>query len=156
MKIILFGASGMLGKSISDYFSKQNCNLIQLNSTSCNIIKKNEINDIFTKFPDYPTVINCAAYTAVDNAESDQDRAYSINTLGTKNLAECCKDHSKLLIHFSTDYVFDGEKKNPYLETDTCNPANYYGLTKERGEQEIIKILSDYYIFRVQWLFGKR
>ncbi|MFN0032137.1 MAG: dTDP-4-dehydrorhamnose reductase [Flavobacteriales bacterium] len=99
-------------------------------------------------------VINCAAYTNVELAETEQEEAYEGNALGAKYLAEACGACDALLIHFSTDYVFDGKKKSAYRETDNANPLNVYGETKLQGERFIDEILRRYFIIRASWLYS--
>jgi len=99
-------------------------------------------------------VVNCAAYTNVDKAEDDKERADLINHIGPKNLAEACRDKNGLLIHISTDYVFDGTKNTPYTETDETKPLGVYGETKLRGENAIINSGCDYVIIRTSWLYS--
>lgn len=99
--------------------------------------------------------INCAAYTKVDLAESEPEIAFLINEEGSKNLANICKENNTKLIHISTDFVFDGASKTPYLESSITNPINTYGLSKLQGELEIEKALKEYYIIRTSWLYSE-
>ena len=99
-------------------------------------------------------IINCAAYTAVDKAETEQQEAQDLNAKGAKNLAKVAKLTGAKLIQFSTDYVFNGEKKSPYGEEDPVSPTSVYGKTKLAGEVEIRKHLDQYYIIRISWLYG--
>lgn len=106
--------------------------------------------------PDF--VINCAAYTDVDGAETNRELAFKVNGEACKNIAKACKGISAILIHFSTDYVFDGRKKDgcrdSYCESDSPNPINVYGESKLLGEKMIIETMADVYIIRTSWLFG--
>lgn len=99
-------------------------------------------------------IVNCAAYTNVDKAEEDYDSAYDVNVKGVENLAKICKKYDIKLIHISTDYVFDGEKNEPYKVDDATNPINNYGLTKWLGEQAIRDIGCDALIIRTSWLYS--
>jgi len=99
--------------------------------------------------------INCAAYTAVDEAESHPEAAFNINETGAKNLALVCKKHDTILIHISTDFVFDGTKSTPYTELDSPNPLGVYGVSKLQGEKHIQSILSKYFIIRTSWLYSE-
>ncbi|RAP31350.1 dTDP-4-dehydrorhamnose reductase [Candidatus Marinamargulisbacteria bacterium SCGC AG-343-D04] len=155
MTIILFGASGMLGSDIEKYLTKKNISIISLDSTSCDITDKNKVLSIIAEYPKSSIVINCAAYTNVDKAETDKKQAKRINTIGAQHIAEACKLHHKTLIHFSTDYVFNGNKTDPYIESDPPSPISHYGHTKYEAEQVIQSICTKYYIIRVQWLYGK-
>ena len=99
-------------------------------------------------------IINAAAFTAVDLAESEKEKAFAANFKAVQNLAEIAKKENALLVHFSTDYVFDGEKLSPYKENDAPNPQNVYGESKLAGESAILKSACDYLIFRTSWVFG--
>jgi len=101
-------------------------------------------------------VINCAAYTAVDQAESDEETAYRVNAQGPANLAAWCRDSGATLIHISTDYVFDGTATNPYVELAIPNPLSAYGRTKVAGERLVQEALSRHIIVRTAWLYGTR
>lgn len=100
-------------------------------------------------------ILNCAAYNFVDKAEADFDAAYRVNAVGAKNLAIACKRHNVLLVHFSTDYVFDGSKEDFYTEEDCPNPINNYGKTKLSGERSIAEETEDFLLFRLSWVFGE-
>jgi dTDP-4-dehydrorhamnose reductase len=100
-------------------------------------------------------IINCAAYTGVDKAETDIENSFSINEIGPKCLAEQAIKHDALLIHISTDYVFDGNKSEPYDETDTPNPQGVYGKSKLAGEKTILNIGCKHVILRTAWVFGE-
>src|SRR5690606_10682047 len=103
--------------------------------------------------PDY--CINCAAYTNVEQAEQEPERAFLVNATAVEFLALACKAQSCILIHISTDYVFDGQKTTPYTIYDTPNPINVYGASKLEGELNIKKSLEGYFIIRTSWLYSK-
>jgi dTDP-4-dehydrorhamnose reductase len=100
-------------------------------------------------------VVNCSAYTAVDKAEDEKELAFKINEEGVKNLANFSQKNNAKLIHFSTDYVFDGTKKEPYIETDPTNPISIYGKSKLAGELAIRNVVSAHFILRTSWLYGR-
>lgn len=100
-------------------------------------------------------IINCAAYTAVDKAEEDEETAYLINYEAVKSIAEVSSSHGVKIIHISTDYVFDGAASTPYKETDSCNPLSVYGKSKLKGEESIANIAHGWMIIRTSWLFSK-
>ena len=100
-------------------------------------------------------IINCAAYTAVDKAEDDHAVAQKLNADALINICTAVKKYGVRLIHFSTDYVFDGTSSIPYIETDTTNPQSVYGCTKLQGEKNIGGLLPEHYIIRTAWLYGK-
>ncbi len=100
-------------------------------------------------------IVNAAAYTAVDKAEQDQHIAMAVNAIAPQILADLAKQNDALLVHYSTDYVFDGIKRTPYLETDTPNPLNMYGKSKLAGDQAIQASGCNYLIFRTSWVYGR-
>jgi dTDP-4-dehydrorhamnose reductase len=100
------------------------------------------------------TVIHCAAFTAVDDCELQPELAFKVNAEGTRNLARACRTRGIPILYLSTDYVFDGEKPEPYLETDRPNPLNVYGRTKLAGEEGVKELAARFWIVRVSWLFG--
>jgi dTDP-4-dehydrorhamnose reductase len=99
-------------------------------------------------------VVNCAAYTNVERAESEEEQAYLVNSLAPKFLADACAENHALLVHFSTDYVFDGASDRPYSEKDTTNPLSAYGRTKLEGERLIDNSCDRYLVIRTSWLYG--
>ncbi|AGC76569.1 DTDP-4-dehydrorhamnose reductase [Nonlabens dokdonensis DSW-6] len=102
--------------------------------------------------PDY--IINCAAYTAVDLAESEQEKAFKINAIAVQKMAQIAKQYNATLIHFSTDYVFNGEATVSYLTDQKTDPINVYGASKLAGEKAITQIDGKHYIFRISWLYA--
>src|SRR5690606_14912506 len=142
MVVLVTGASGQVGQALQKASQfVVGIRFVFTDSKTLNITNLENCKSIFKEFkPDF--CINCAAYTAVDKAESETDLAYQINVVGVKNLAESCQKHHTTLIHISTDFVFDGEKTTPYTEEDTPNPKGFYGKTKLEGEQEVQKILN--------------
>jgi len=155
--ILVTGANGQLGKTIEELFSENDigCDFTfitknQLDITDEEIVKTFFINNKF----DY--CINCAAYTNVEQAEKTPEIAYKINANAVRILAETCKETNTVFIHISTDYVFDGEKKEPYTNEDLPNPINEYGKSKLLGEKYIQEILKRYFIIRTSWLYSKK
>lgn len=155
MVILVTGASGQLGQAIqfiaSDY---TDCQFIFASSTDLDITDQEKVALFFDNNP-IGFCINAAAYTAVDKAESEQEKAASINVLGPGNLAIACKKHKVKLIHISTDFVFDGSSDKPYLETDAASPINVYGKTKRDGEKAIMDHLEEYFIVRTSWVYSQ-
>ena len=154
MNILVTGCNGQLGKEfqkISNIYTEHNWVFTDLNEL--NICDKHSVNTFFTeKTPD--VCINCAAYTAVDKAEDEEEKARAINATAVSNLASACKLSNTLLIHISTDYVFDGTSERPYLENDIVSPNCVYGKTKAEGEQNIITSGCSYIIVRTSWLYS--
>jgi len=129
-------------------------NWIFKSSKELDITNEDSITKVFNNNKiDY--LVNCAAYTAVDKAESEPEKAFLVNAEGVKLLANACKEYNATLIHISTDFVFDGEKTTPYMETDLPNPINVYGASKLKGEQYAQKILEKYFIIRTSWVYSQ-
>ncbi len=153
MKIIVTGASGQLGCEIASNKCFQQHQLISLNKTACDISHFDELKkQIEQHQPDW--IINAAAYTAVDEAETEPQAANSVNVIGSENLAKLCQQFQIPLLHISTDYVFSGNNNTPYLETDECQPMSVYGQTKLAGEQAIQKNCEQFIILRTAWVYG--
>jgi dTDP-4-dehydrorhamnose reductase len=154
MKIIVTGASGQVGKEIILLCEQENLECIPLNS-STDITNKEALRSVFSSIQNIDFVVNCAAYTAVDKAEDEPEKAYAVNATGVENLAVLCKEFDVPLIHLSTDFVFSGEKASAYCETDIPNSVNVYGKSKYEGEKVLQKIWQKHLILRVSWVFGK-
>ena len=155
MKIMVTGASGMLGQDLCPILEDIGVFVIPINSSILDITDKNAAeNFIQNAHPDI--IIHCAAYTNVDKAQSDSKNAYKINRDGTRNIAIAADKINALMIYISTDYVFDGTKNTPYTPKDKTNPQNVYGSSKLAGEQEVIKHCKKYYIARTSWLYGHK
>lgn len=151
--IWLIGNKGMLGSDIELLLSADNLEYIA-SDIEVDINDKDKIID-FIKDKEIKWIINAAAYTNVDGAESNKDTAFKVNADAVKDLAEISKEKDIKLIHFSTDYVFDGGKKIPHIEEDIPSPVNLYGESKLLGEEYIIKTSEKYFILRTSWLYGK-
>ena len=155
MVVLVTGASGQLGQAIQ-FIAKYHSEIkfVFCSSSDLDISNKENCQTVFqnTK-PDF--CINAAAYTAVDKAESERDKAELINVLGSKNIAEACNNFDVKLIHISTDFVFDGSNDKPYTETQITNPKGVYGQTKLDGEKEIQNIFQNYYIIRTSWVYSQ-
>jgi len=155
IKVLVTGGKGQLAQciqSISNDFPS--LDFVFLGSNDLDVSNINEVEDYFSK-NNFDYCINCAAYTAVDKAEEEQELAKKVNVTGAKNLAIACKNKGVILIHISTDFVFDGEAKTPYREDDTTNPISVYGQTKRDGEVEITSNLSQHFIIRTSWLYSE-
>lgn len=141
MKSLVTGVSGQLGYDIVKKLKEQGLNDIFAPTSKEFDITNHEqvINYILEKKPD--VIFHCAAYTAVDKAEKEEDKAYKVNAIGTKNIVEAAKVVDAKIIYISTDYVFDGTKEGQYEMDDETNPQNIYGKTKLQGEKEALKYL---------------
>jgi len=151
--ILILGANGQLGKQFAKDLTIRNEKVIAPDEKDCDITSI----DTLSRFIDSvkpSIIINCAAYNAVDLAEQQSDTANLINSTSVKNIATLCAEKNIFLIHYSTDYVFDGNKGNLYNESDTPNPLNVYGKSKRAGEEAVISSGGKYLLFRTSWVFG--
>ncbi len=166
MKILITGAKGQLGSELEKVLTEKkcsigaigkdydNCDYLTLGSTDLDITDFEKAKEILeVNKPDI--VINCAAYTNVDECESNPEKAMAVNAVGAKNLAVICQGINSKLVHISTDYVFDGESESPYCEWDLCNPKTIYGKSKLLGERYVREFAKKYFIIRTSWLYGK-
>ncbi|HEX8563960.1 MAG TPA: dTDP-4-dehydrorhamnose reductase [Flavobacterium sp.] len=155
MVILVTGANGQVGQAIQ-HISKHYPAFVFYFSGSDegDVTDKIKLASLFSKVgPSF--CINAAAYTAVDRAESEPEKAALINIEGARNVAEACMEANCTLIHISTDFIFDGTKSEPYTEEDLPNPQSVYGRTKLAGEREIQQILTNYYIIRTSWVYSQ-
>ena len=150
MGILICGAGGQLGRELA---ASGGAGVTALDRAALDITDRAAVHATLQRLQPR-AVINAAAYTAVDKAESEPDRALAINRDGAANLAEACADTGAALLHVSTDYVFDGRKATPYAETDAVNPQSVYGRSKREGEQAVRSTCTRHLILRVSWLFG--
>ena len=157
MKILVIGKNGQLGKSIHKIIksTKQINKFIFIGRDKLDFNNTQSI-QYFFKNKKFDILINCAAYTAVDQAEKESDLANKINNIAVRELAKIANKQNTKLIHISTDYVFDGQKNKPYLETDLPNPINVYGKTKCAGENSLKKaMLFNAIIIRTSWVYSE-
>lgn len=153
-RILLLGCNGQVGWELQRSLAPLG-DVIAHDRTSCNLLNFDLLQTtIIDTAPQ--AIVNAAACTAVDKAEQDSVTAEKINAEAVAFLATICKQHDALLVHYSTDYVFDGEKSTPYIETDTTNPLSVYGASKQRGEHAVIESGCDFLIFRTSWVFATR
>lgn len=158
MKYIIFGCRGQLGKEITNLLELKGANFLAFDLIDYDVTSYIPISRLLNlEKPD--VVINCTAYSNVDMAEFEFEEAYKINVIGVQNLAEICKREKIKLVHYSTDYVFDGIKKIPglpglYTEEDATNPINVYGKTKLEGEKCLLEANDDALVFRTSWLYS--
>lgn len=155
MKLWIVGAKGLLGSTLSSLCDKSKMVHFDTSRDQADITHLDLLRRIAHQ--NKPThIVNCAAYTDVDGAETNQERAFHINAEGAENLAQVAKEFDAKFIHISTNFVFDGMKETPYLETDACRPLGLYGQSKWEGEQKVLSALPSACIIRTSWLFGKR
>jgi dTDP-4-dehydrorhamnose reductase len=151
-RVLITGGRGLLGKEIGEVFRRrfevrvtdvEECDVTDL--AAC----RKEVGNFHPQ-----VVIHCAAYTAVDRAESEPDRAHAINAVGTRNVALACREHGALVLTFGTDYVFDGRSSRPYREEDPVNPLSVYAKSKRAAEEALRQVGCDHLLIRSQWLYG--
>ncbi len=153
MRILVTGSGGMLGKQILQYLKNKQLDVIGLKKEQLNVTNFNQLNEKINEImPDI--IINCAGYTKVDMAELERDKAFALNALAPYYLSEICERNKVYLVHISSDYIFSGDKEEPYHPFDTPSPINYYGITKLYGEYYIQRSKCDYLIVRTSWLYG--
>ncbi|MDX2319975.1 MAG: dTDP-4-dehydrorhamnose reductase [Moritella sp.] len=153
-RVLITGQSGQIGQSITDRIQHQGWDVLFTDIDTLDIANAKQVEAVFKTFkPD--VVINAAGYTDVDRAEHDAVAAESVNAYGPYLLAIQCHSIGALLIHFSTEYIFNGRSHCRYVETDTPSPLNVYGRTKLQGEQYIKAYLSHYIIIRTSWVFSE-
>lgn len=162
IKILITGANGQLGRAIGT-IQKDNSDIQITNTDISEEKEKSIIRMDITNLEDVRSIvkehkpdiiINCAAFTAVDLCESEQEKAYQINAIGPKNLAIVANENDVVFVHISTDYVFDGEGNTPLTEESPTNPQTIYGRTKLSGEEFVQNNCSKYFIIRTAWLYG--
>tara|TARA_R110000868_G_scaffold205840_2_gene454471 strand:+ start:2844 stop:3620 length:777 start_codon:yes stop_codon:yes gene_type:complete len=155
INVLVTGASGQLGRTIQELgVNYPEIDFIFKNSKELDITNNTYVNNVFEE-GNFNYCINCAAYTNVEQAEKTPEIAFKVNADGAKNIANACKTYDVILIHISTDYVFDGEKKDPYTIFDKPNPINEYGKSKLLGEKYIQETLDNFLIIRTSWLYSK-
>ena len=152
-KILITGAQGQVGKELAKVAAEKNFKVIAASRAELDITQRQNVEQYIVQTqPDI--VINAAAHTAVDKAETEKDLAFAINYDGASNIALSCEKQNIPLLHISTDYVFDGTNSKAYIETDTVSPLGIYGESKWQGEEAIRQTLNEHLILRVAWVFG--
>lgn len=158
--ILIIGSNGQLGREMQRQLTNKGWDYVAYDYPDIDITNIASIKYLVSAV-NPSTIVNCAAYTNVDAAETDKDNAYRVNTLGPKNLAELCRTKEIELVHISTDYVFSGVPvivngtPRPYIETDACSPQTVYGSTKYEGEMFVTSSYEKWYILRTAWLYGE-
>ena len=156
MSILITGGKGQLGKDLAKELTERGIENIPVDIEEMDITDEKAVKEFISscvKERALDAVIHCAAYTAVDRAEDEEELAYKINAVGTKNVAEACKENNIKLMYISTDYVFDGEGERPWQPDDKRAPLNVYGKTKYEGEL-FVQQLEKFFTVRISWVFG--
>ena len=152
MKLLITGATGMLGSALTEECERQQLNYVAMTRKDADLTEPERVRQfLYQHHPD--VVLHCAAYTSVDLAESETERCYMVNVLGTKALVEACRDIDAAICYISTDYVFDGAGTEPHKESEQPRPLNVYGQSKYEGEL-LAKSLTKHYIVRSSWTYG--
>ncbi len=152
MKLVIVGAGGRLGAALVRTY-REKFGVIGFKHSQLDLENPDEMRRKLSAI-DFDLLINAAAFTNVDLCETQREQAFRINADAPRILAEICRDKNAKLIHFSTDYVFDGEKSEPYIENDSANPISVYGESKRAGEQFVLQTTDRHLIVRVSWVFG--
>jgi dTDP-4-dehydrorhamnose reductase len=153
MKILVVGRTGQLGRELERLAWPASAHVLQVDRNTCDLTDANCVRQTVLEAA-ADVVVNAAAYTAVDRAEKEPEAAMRTNAEGAAALARSCAEAGAVLIHLSTDYVFDGTKTKPYLEDDAVNPVSVYGLTKLAGERAVQEFLPRHVILRTSWVFS--
>lgn len=153
MKILVTGVKGQLGYDVVQEGESRGLEMFGTDVDNMDITDAGQVKRVIEEYrPD--AVIHCAAYTAVDAAEDNQELCRKINVDGTRNIAEVCKTMDIPMMYFSTDYIFDGQGENFWKEDDPKKPLNVYGQTKYEGELAVQELAEKYFILRISWVFG--
>ena len=154
MKLLIIGCKGMLGQDMVITAKKAGHDVSCIDYPEIDITKPESVRNVVeAEKPD--TIINCAAYTAVDLCETNKETAFAVNGAGPGNIARCAEAIRAKCVHISTDYVFDGKATQPYVEDDPTGPMTVYGQSKLEGEKQVLANCSRAYILRIAWLYGK-
>ena len=153
MKVVVFGAGGQVGREVCRAARPASFELVAVDRKTVDITQAAAVSAVIARErPDL--VINLAAYTAVDRAESEPEVAWAVNCAGAAHISACCGEGGTPLVHLSTDYVFDGRNSEPYQEADEVNPLNVYGHSKEAGERAVRSAAPHHVILRTAWVYG--
>jgi dTDP-4-dehydrorhamnose reductase len=151
-KILIVGSGGRLGAALMREY-REEFEVVGFTHAQLNLRGLDQMREKLDRL-DFDVLVNAAAFTNVDLCEKERDQAFRINADAPRILAEICRDKKAKLIHFSTDYVFDGENHQPYTENDPANPISVYGETKRAGEQFVLQTADRHLVVRVSWVFG--
>ncbi len=155
MKYLITGKNGQLARAFMTRFEAQAIEFTASDASRLDITDSAAVHDAVASYKP-GVIINCAAYNLVDEAEQDPDAAFAVNAVGPRNLAEAAARHKAILVHFGSDYVFDGLKESGlYVESDPVQPVNVYGKSKLTGEQYVLEGLDRSLVLRLSWVFGE-
>lgn len=151
--ILVTGVNGQLGFDVVKELNRRNIECLGIDKTELDITDNEAVNQYISKLKP-KCVIHCAAYTAVDRAEDEEEICRKVNVYGTENIAKACKNVDAKMIYISTDYVFDGQGEKPFGVDGNIKPLSIYGETKYAGELKVKEIVNKYFIVRISWVFG--
>lgn len=154
MKILVVGKSGQVGSDLVNLLSEKSVDFTAIDRNELDLSQVESIREVLSKY-EFDYLINCAAYTQVDLAETEVELATKINALAVGELASVCKEKKAKLIHISTDYVFSGDGKTPYQESDETDPQSVYGMSKLQGEELALNLNEKTWILRTAWVYGE-
>ena len=154
MKILVTGSNGQLGRELRNVLEEELPGITTYTDVDDLDICDGKAVEQFVIDGEYTHIVNCAAYTAVDKAESEQTLCYAINAEAVKNIAAAASKAGAKVLHISTDYVFDGTSCRPYKESDKVNPVSAYGTSKRKGEMHLLAMCPDAVIIRTAWLYS--
>jgi len=152
-RVLVTGGGGIVGSTWQHAAPTADMELRVAGRSTLDITDERQVREAVDAFKPH-FIVNAAAFTRVDDAETQREQAYRVNVTGAEILARQAERTGAVLIHYSTDYVFDGKRRQPYREDDPANPLNYYGLTKWLGEEKIRKTIQKHYIIRTAWVYG--
>ncbi|MBN1983347.1 MAG: dTDP-4-dehydrorhamnose reductase [Chitinivibrionales bacterium] len=153
MKIVIIGCNGQLGTDLTTLLHSTNHTVSAIDYPQIDLTDRNRTTDFILQ-SDAECIVNCAAYTDVDGCETNKQQAYKVNAEAVGIIAQAAEKINATVVHFSTDFVFDGLKTTPYVESDIPHPQSIYGLSKLKGERMCIAAASRYFILRVAWLYS--
>lgn len=154
MKLLVLGKSGQIGSDLVNLLKNSDLQFTALDRKSLDLSKIENLESQLSDY-DFDILINCAAYTKVDLAETEAQLATKINAVAVGEIAKVCNKKSAKLIHISTDYVFAGDKNSPYFETDETNPQSVYGMSKLQGEELATSLNFKTWVLRTAWVYGE-
>jgi dTDP-4-dehydrorhamnose reductase len=154
MRILVMGHKGMLGSDLMDVLGRDH-EVSGVDIAEFDITSAPDCLRVVGEF-NPEVIVNAAAYTDVDGCETNREACWAVNAEGVRNIAYACKDSGAKIVHYSTDYVFDGTKGEPYLEDDPCRPINTYGASKRKGEELLIETAENHVLIRTAWLYGRQ
>ncbi|HWR83504.1 MAG TPA: dTDP-4-dehydrorhamnose reductase [Candidatus Deferrimicrobium sp.] len=152
-RVLVTGCRGQLGADLCELLGREH-EVRGISRQDCDIRDRDAVRSGIGQFrPEF--VLHTAAWTNVDGCEADPDQAMAVNAYGTENVARACREIGAALVYYSSDYVFDGAKSSPYIETDSPSPLSHYGRSKLAGEEAVARSLDDFIIVRIAWVYGK-